>query len=103
MKPIGTHNYYVYITTNKNKTVLYVGVSSNLKKRILEHEGEIDGKKHAFTARYNVFYLVYYERFDFIEHAIAREKQIKGWKRLKKNDLISSFNPNWEFLNNKID
>ena len=69
-------SYYTYITTNKRKTVLYVGVTNNLIRRIGEHKsGQIDG----FTKRYNVDILIYAEKYDEIETAIAREKQIKSW------------------------
>ena len=100
MKPIGTHNYYVYITTNKNKRVLYTGVTNDLKNRLYQHY--LDTKNHtsSFVARYNAYYLVYYEHFDYIQDAIDREKEIKGWLRKKKEKLITDFNPNWDFFNN---
>ena len=85
--------------TNKNKTTLYIGVTSDLTARIHEH------KKHkypnSFTARYNLEYCVYYEMFSRIEEAIGREKVLKKWRREKKDDLINSLNPEWEDL--KID
>src|SRR6478609_5172160 len=99
MKPIGTHNYFVYITTNKNKKILYTGVTNNLKRRLWEHEEDSKGKKLHFAGKYNCFYLVYWERFEYVEFAIKREKQIKGLLRSKKNLLISEFNPEWKFLN----
>lgn len=103
MKPIGTHNYFVYITTNKLKTVLYTGVTNDLARRLYEHEQDATtGKKH-FAGRYNVYYLLYWERFQYIAHAIEREKQIKGWVRKKKEALISAFNPDWRFLNEEIE
>ena len=97
MKPIGTHNYFIYILTNKNKTVLYVGVTNDIKKRLYEHQNSIN--TNSFTKRYNVFYLVYFEHFENINDAINREKQIKGWKRIKKNELIETKNPDWNLLN----
>ncbi|WP_430929135.1 GIY-YIG nuclease family protein [Polaribacter marinivivus] len=100
-KLIGTHNYYVYILTNKNKAVLYVGVTNNLFNRLHEHKNPETSSKN-FTKRYNCFYLVYYEHFNSIATAIIREKQIKRWNRSKKNKLIESFNPNWIFLNNEF-
>lgn len=103
MKPLGTHNYFVYITTNKNKTVLYTGVTSHLKKRLYEHEQDAKTEKLHFTGKYNAYYLIYWERFQYIEHAINREKQIKGWLRVKKELLISEFNPDWNFLNDQLD
>ncbi|WP_419868168.1 GIY-YIG nuclease family protein [Chryseobacterium sp. CT-SW4] len=102
MKTIGTHNYYVYILTNKNKTVLYTGVTNDLKSRLYWHKNPEAGSNH-FTFKYNCFYLVYYEHFQDIELSIAREKQIKGYSRMKKENLINNFNPNWEFLNDSIE
>jgi putative endonuclease len=90
----------VYILTNKNNSVLYTGVTSNLKDRIKQHKL----KKHpdSFSAKYNLNKLVYYEWFDTIGEAIEREKIIKGGSRKKKLDLIKSTNPEWidmsEFL-----
>jgi len=97
MKPIGTHNYFVYILTNKNKTVLYIGVTNDIIKRLYEHKNSLN--KNSFTKRYNVFYLIYFEHFENINDAIDREKEIKAWKRKKKEDLINSINPEWKFLN----
>lgn len=102
MKTLGTHNYYVYILTNKLKTVLYTGVTNDLKNRIRFHKENTNLNHKAFTSKYKCYYLVYYEHFKDIEQAIAREKQIKGWKRFKKDDLILDFNPGWDFLNDKI-
>jgi putative endonuclease len=98
MRPIGTHNYYVYILTNFRKAVLYTGVTNNLSKRDYQHQEEAKTGGKSFTARYNCIHLVYYERFQYIDHAIAREKEIKGWTRKKKDLLISEFNPEWRFL-----
>lgn len=102
MKPIGTHNYFVYITTNINKTTLYTGVTNDLVRRLYEHEQDAKTAKKHFAGKYNAYYLLYWERFQYIEHAIEREKQIKGWIRKKKEALISAFNPQWEFLNKQI-
>ncbi|NOQ91957.1 MAG: GIY-YIG nuclease family protein [Flavobacteriaceae bacterium] len=101
MKTLGTHNYYAYILTNKIKTVLYIGVTNNLKERLYSHKNP-EANSKAFTAKYNVFYLIYYEHFSDINQAIAREKQMKGWRRHKKDILIKSVNPKWEFLDNEI-
>ncbi|WP_121667566.1 GIY-YIG nuclease family protein [Mesonia aquimarina] len=101
MKTLGTHNYYVYILTNKNKTVLYIGVTQNLEKRIYLHRNP-ETSSNAFTKRYNCYYLIYYEHFDQIESAILREKQLKGWSRTKKEKLITEFNKDWKFLNEAI-
>ena len=87
--------YYVYILTNKTKTVLYTGVTNNLRRRIYEHKNKlIDG----FTKRYNVDRLVYYEMTSDVKVAIKREKQIKNLLRRKKEELINTFNPNWDDL-----
>lgn len=93
--------FYVYILTNKNKTVLYTGVSNDLKRRLYEHSAHND-YINAFTFKYNCYYLVYYEEHNDIKFAIEREKQIKGWKRSKKDTLITSFNPEWRFLNDDV-
>ncbi|WP_316771022.1 GIY-YIG nuclease family protein [Pedobacter frigiditerrae] len=86
----------VYIMTNYNKTVLYIGVTSDLFSRILEHKS---GKyPDSFSARYQLKYCVYYESIFTIEEAIGREKQIKKWRREKKDDLINSINPDWKDL-----
>jgi putative endonuclease len=86
--------YYVYIITNRSKT-LYVGVTNNLLRRIWEHK---QGAGSAFAARYRLDRLVYYERLIDVRRAIAREKQIKGLLRIKKIALIVSTNPTWRDL-----
>ena len=88
-------HYYVYIMTNKHNTVLYTGVTSNLKRRVYEHKEKRGG---GFTSRYNVNKLVYYEGTEDVRAAIAREKQIKGGSRKKKIDLVNSLNPQWQDL-----
>jgi len=101
MKTLGTHNYFVYILTNKLKTVLYTGVTNNLNERLSFHKNPLPFSK-AFTTKYKCFYLIYYEHFFEIEDAIKRGKQIKGWSRAKKEIMIESFNPSWQFLDDKI-
>jgi putative endonuclease len=91
---------YVYILTNKNKTVLYIGVTNNLKRRIEEHKFE--PKNGSFSARYNLEKLVYYESHPWIDEAIAREKQLKAGSRKKKIELINALNPEWKDLYNEI-
>ena len=86
----------VYIMTNKHRTVLYTGVTSDIGKRILQHKGGIHPS--GFTHQYNVDRLVYYELSNDIRTAIAREKQIKGWRREKKVKLIELMNPEWSDL-----
>ncbi len=87
--------YYVYILANKTNSVVYIGVTGDLMRRLWEHKNDaLDG----FTKRYHVHKLVYYECFAQVQEAIDREKQLKGWRRAKKNDLIESVNPTWEEL-----
>jgi putative endonuclease len=86
----------VYITTNKNKTVLYTGVTSELYSRIWDHKNHVYPK--GFTARYNCDVLVYYESYPTISEAIGAEKLIKGGSRKKKEKLINSKNPKWKDL-----
>ena len=94
------HNYFVYIMTNEHKNVVYTGVTNDLGRRVYEHE---TGETKGFTKRYNCHFLVYYEHFTNIEEAIDREKEIKKWRREKKDKLIESINPNWDFLNDDIE
>ena len=84
-------NYYVYILTNKNKNVLYTGVTNDLIRRVYEHKQHFD--KNSFTSKYNVTNLVYFEETTDIKAAIEREKQIKSWSRMKKFFLIKEKNP----------
>ncbi|MFC5271588.1 GIY-YIG nuclease family protein [Adhaeribacter terreus] len=92
----GLH-FFVYILTNPNKTVLYTGVTNDLEIRLAQHY-QNRGDKSSFTGKYHCYKLLYFETFPGIEQAIAREKEIKGWTRAKKEALIASTNPNWEFL-----
>lgn len=87
---------WIYIMANKNHTTLYVGVTSNLYGRMIQHKEKKYPK--SFTARYNINELVYYEFFHSIVEAIAREKQIKGGSRGAKEKLINSLNPEWKDL-----
>lgn len=93
--------YYVYVVTNYKKSVLYTGVTNNLEQRIIEHYLNKDDPK-TFTGKYNCFYLVYYECTQYINNAILREKEIKGWSRKKKDELIKSVNPSLKFLNYEL-
>ncbi len=88
-------HYYVYIMTNKNNTVIYTGVTSNLSRRVWEHKEKIN---RGFAEAYEVNKLVYCEEFAQVCEASAREKQIKGGSRQKKIALISSMNPEWRDL-----
>ena len=93
-----SRKFFIYILTNANRTVLYIGVTNNLNRRLSEHKENIGGKTDHFTSKYNLYHLIYYEEFQLIEQAIHREKQLKGWSRSKKNKLITDFNPSWNFL-----
>ena len=95
------HQYFVYIVTNKNKTTLYTGVTNDLYTRLQQHLEETSSNK-TFAGRYLCVYLIYWERHHSIHHAIEREKEIKGWRRAKKEVLIASMNPNWVFLNEQV-
>ena len=87
--------YYVYILTNAHHSVLYVGVTNDLKRRCFEHKQK---RAKGFTRKYNVDKLIYFEQFDSIDFAIDREKQIKGYSRMKKVALIDHFNTDWREL-----
>ncbi|MDB5263971.1 MAG: endonuclease [Adhaeribacter sp.] len=90
-------NYFVYITTNPGKTVYYVGMTNNLERRLEEHR-ENKGKSETFAGKYYCYNLVYYERLSSINHAIAREKEIKLMNREEKEKLIKVDNPKLLFL-----
>lgn len=93
--------YYVYIITNVHKNVLYTGVTNDWKKRINEHIADAENRKTTFAGRYNCRYLLLLEEFMFINDAIARETELKGWRREKKEQLITASNPEWRFLNDE--
>ena len=95
--PEGIYTFYIYILTNKNRSVLYTGVTNNLHKRLKQHEDKTN--PNSFTAKYNAHYLIYYEKFSWIHQAIEREKEIKNYSRAKKLELIREINPNLEFKN----
>jgi len=92
------NQYFVYIMTNQDHTVLYTGVTNDIQRRVIEHRS---GKGGAFSKRYKIYSLVYFESGDDVTSAIAREKQIKGGSRQKKIELINSINPGWEDLYEK--
>jgi len=87
--------YYVYLLSNWNNKVLYIGVTNNLQRRIYEHKQKL---VPGFTEKYNVNKLVYFEQTEDIIAAISREKQLKKWRREKKNALVNSLNPGWQDL-----
>ena len=91
------HLYYVYILTNARHNVLYTGLTNDLERRCYEHKMK---KIKGFTQKYNVDKLIYFERFEYIELAITREKQKKGYSRIKKSALIDQFNKEWKELYN---
>ena len=86
------HRYYVYMMQSASRRALYIGVTSNIEKRVFEHKTE------GFTSQYRAHRLVYFERFGDVHAAIAREKQLKGWRRAKKEALIQAVNPHWKDL-----
>jgi len=89
------YNFYVYILTNWNNKVMYIGMTNNLERRLYEHKNKlVDG----FTKKYNINKLVYYEHTTDVHAALAREKEIKKWRREKKDNLVASMNPEWKDL-----
>jgi putative endonuclease len=87
--------FYGYMMTNRSRAVLYTGITNSLMRRVSQHQnGEIEG----FTKTYKVNRLIYYERFNDPRDAIAREKEIKGWRREKKNALVETMNAKWADL-----
>jgi putative endonuclease len=98
----GSHTYYVYILTNKYRSTYYIGVTNNLGKRLRQHQENIEKGIKTFASRYQIRHLVYYEEFSWVQLAIVREKELKGWRRDKKLALIRSFNETFEFLENRF-
>jgi putative endonuclease len=91
-----SNDYYVYIVTNNTRSTLYIGVTSDLRVRVWQHRaGE---RPDTFSQRYHCVHLVYHEHYRDVRDAIAREKQLKRWRREKKNTLIATLNPQWEDL-----
>ncbi|HEX4639631.1 MAG TPA: GIY-YIG nuclease family protein [Chthoniobacterales bacterium] len=91
--------FYVYMMTNRSRVVLYTGVTNNLGVRLWFHS---NARGKSFTKRYKVDRLVYYEEYDSAGDAIAREKEIKAWRREKKNALVQTLNPKWEDLRSQL-
>ncbi len=89
------NDYYVYILTNEHNTVLYTGITNDLRRRVYEHRMGIN---EGFTKQYQVHKLIYVESCHNVKDAIAREKQLKGWSRKKKIALIETMNPEWKAL-----
>jgi len=92
---MGHHCYWVYILANRKNGTLYTGITNSLQRRLWQHRQQAPG---SFTARYEVSQLVYFEEFRGVDHAIAREKQIKAGSRKKKIALIENENPEWNDL-----
>ena len=91
--------YYVYLLTNWNNKVMYVGVTNDLRRRIYEHQNKL---VKGFTQKYNVNKLVYYEQTSDVFGALTREKEIKKWRREKKNGLVVQNNPKWTDLSKAL-
>ena len=89
-------NYYVYILASATNYTVYIGVTSDLIRRVYEHRKHLD--PDSFTSKYDVYKLVYFEQTNDVKAALEREKQLKGWRRSKKNALIESMNPEWKDL-----
>ena len=96
---IAEHQYFVYIITTRNIKLLYVGVTNDLKRRLIEH---ITGKNYGYTKRYEVHFTLYFEEYKYVDRAIKREKELKGWSKKKKFVLIKTKNPQLKFLNDDI-
>jgi putative endonuclease len=92
-------DFFVYLITNRSRVVLYTGVTNGLLRRVREHR---DHAVEGFTSTYRVDRLVYYEQFPDPQSAILREKEIKGWRREKKNALVQTMNPKWQDLGRKL-
>ncbi len=96
---LGFHSYYVYIITNSFRSTFYIGMTNNLRERLRQHKENIESGNKTFASKYNLEFLVFYEKFTWVQEAIAREKELKKWRREKKLNLIRKFNPTFEFLN----
>ena len=94
-----TRTFFVYMMSNRSRVVLYTGITNDLVRRVWEHQ---NGQVSGFTKNYNADRLVYYESFDDPNDAIGREKEIKGWRRSKKNELVETLNPKWLDLSGKF-
>ena len=89
------HDYWVYIVSNNTRSTLYIGVTNDLRNRVWQHRA---AEKRGFSQRYHCVHLVYCEYYSDIHEAISREKQLKSWRRSKKDALIVSTNPRWDDL-----
>ena len=93
------NKYFVYMLSNQSRVVLYTGITNSLERRLWFHANTT---ADSFVRRYRLNRLVYYEAFDRIQDAISREKEIKRWRREKKNDLVRTLNPNWRDLRGQL-
>lgn len=98
----GYQTYYVYIITNKYRSTYYIGMTNNLGERLKRHKENIEKGIKTFASKYNIEFLVYYEKHTWVQQAIARKKELKAWRRDKKLALIKSFNGDFEFLNDRF-
>ena len=89
------HRYWVYIMTSSSLSTMYIGVTNDLGRRVAEHRAGLGSE---FAKKYRVTRLVYAEEYEQIDEAIAREKQLKGWKRIRKNELVRAANSEWKDL-----
>jgi len=92
--PQDEYNFYIYILSSRSRQT-YIGVTNSLRTRVAKHRERVPG---SYTARYNITRLVYFERFQYVNNAIARETELKDWNRARKIELIESMNPTWEDL-----
>lgn len=93
--------FYVYILTNPSKTVLYIGFTDSLTRRLKQHY-QNRGTQNSFAGKYHCTDLIYYEIYKYVNNAIAREKELKKWSRIKKEKLINESNPKWNALNSNF-
>ncbi|HEX8310440.1 MAG TPA: GIY-YIG nuclease family protein [Chthoniobacteraceae bacterium] len=93
------HDYFLYLLRSKGGTALYIGVTNDLERRLWDHRNP---EAASFTAKYHCVNLVYYEHFADVNAALAREKQLKGWTRKKKNALVERVNPRWHDLSSEL-
>jgi putative endonuclease len=96
---VSTKSYYIYLLTNWNHRVMYVGITNDLKRRLYEHKNKLI---KGFSEKYNLNKLVYFEETQDAHTAITREKEIKKWRREKKNQLVNQINPEWQDLNETL-
>ena len=93
------YHFYVYIMSNHERTTLYIGFTNHITRRIIEHKFELVS---GFTKKYKLKYLIYFEEYQYVDQAIMREKELKGWIRKKKIDLIKNINPNMKDLSEEL-